>query len=75
MLRTDLEEYLEKRTRDIEEKLHRIFMCRETEMKKPYEGRDMNVLYMLHKDQVLYEFCLREFRFMKQQGDEEQYIY
>lgn len=61
----DREEYLEKKIREFEEKLVLIAACRQEEMNKPHKKRNYRLLYMFHKDEALYHFCLTEFKMLQ----------
>jgi hypothetical protein len=59
---TEIEIHVNERISEFEEKLKFIAECREKEMSKPFTKRNNEVLYLLHKDEVLYNFCLSEFK-------------
>lgn len=61
MERPDLEAYLESKIREFEEKLALINSCRLKELGKPLNNRSSKVLYLLHRDETLYYYCMTEF--------------
>ena len=60
-----MEDYIEGRIKEFEQQIALISKCREKEMHKEYARRNHNLLYMFHKDEALYEFCLTEFKALK----------
>jgi len=61
-----MEEYINERIKEFEEQIALISKCREKELNKKYAKRNYNLLYMFHKDEALYEFCLTEFKALKE---------
>jgi hypothetical protein len=57
-----MKQHLESRIKHFEEKLSLISACRKKEMEKPYNKRNYRILYMFHKDEAVYKFCLTEFQ-------------
>lgn len=62
----DLQDHIDERIKQFECKLASIAVCREKELAKPYHKRDMNVLFLLYKDESVYSFCLSEFNTLKE---------
>ena len=58
--------YIGKKISEFEEKLKLIAECREKEMSKSFQNRSREVLFLLHKDEVLFDFCLSEFKIIQQ---------
>jgi hypothetical protein len=67
----NIENYLDERIMLFNERLHLIAECRMKEMKKAYDKRNYNLLYMFHKDEATYNFCLEEFESLKKKYHEE----
>jgi hypothetical protein len=61
MERSYLETYLESRIGEFAEKLELINSCRLKELGKPLDKRSSKVLYLLHRDETLYYYCMTEF--------------
>jgi len=61
MEQSNLEIYLENRIREYEEKLVLINSCRLKEIEKPLKKRCLRIIYLLHRDEALYNYCLTEF--------------
>jgi len=62
----DIKKYVSERISQFEEKIVFIAECREKEMSKSFKDRNNEVLYLLHKDEVLFNFCLSEFKIIQQ---------
>jgi hypothetical protein len=58
----EVKRYIVDKISEFEEKLKFIAECREREMSKSYQERSNEVLFLLHKDEVLFNFCLSEFK-------------
>ena len=61
-----MEDYINGRIEEFQKQISLISECREKEMTKKYADRNYNLLYMFHKDEALYEFCLTEFKALKE---------
>jgi CRISPR/Cas system type I-B associated protein Csh2 (Cas7 group RAMP superfamily) len=57
----DIKQDIRDRMKDFEANLLLVAECRKKEMEKPFNRRNYEVLYMLHKDEALYRYCLNEF--------------
>ncbi|HEX9508911.1 MAG TPA: hypothetical protein VF939_00405 [Puia sp.] len=66
----NLESYLEQRMQEFEEQIALIAACRAEEIRKPFASRDFRILYMFHKDEALYTYCLFEFKLLKEMINE-----
>ncbi len=62
----EIKKYINKKILEFEEKLKFIAECKEREMSKSYSDRNNEVLYLLHKDEVLFNFCLSEFKIIQE---------
>ena len=54
--------YIREKISEFERKLQFIAECREIEMSKSFRERNNDVLFLLHKDEVLFSYCLTEFK-------------
>jgi len=54
--------YIKERILEFESRIATIEECRNTEMVKPFNKRNYQVLYILHKDEILYKFCIQELK-------------
>lgn len=59
-MQADITNHIRGRIKNFEENLALIAQCRKKEMEKPYAKRDSKMLYMFHKDEALYKYCLTE---------------
>ena len=58
----DTNSYINKKILEFEEKLQFIAECREKEMSKSIHERSPKTLFILRKDEILFDFCLTEFK-------------
>lgn len=58
--------YIDERILVFKEKLDMIAKRRVQEISKPYGKRNYQALFILHKDEILFKFCLSELELIKQ---------
>ncbi|MFC0516383.1 hypothetical protein ACFFGT_19405 [Mucilaginibacter angelicae] len=60
------EAYIDQKILEFEEKLTAIRTLRALENQKKISDRNYKGLYLLHKDEVLYLFCIEQFKLLKE---------
>jgi hypothetical protein len=61
-----IQEYLDLKILEFKEKLSTIQQLRDMENAKPFAERNYKGMFLLYKDETLYNFCLQEFKLLKE---------